>query len=116
MFRRAGHWTPIAIASGFVALAALSAAPADAEDYPACAKIENPLAYNQCLATHGPTAHETRAIAPPRGRADGPRDASQGRFRSSMQFSRARNGRMMAEFSVGSAPTPARSHKPKKTP
>jgi hypothetical protein len=119
MGRGAGHQIHIGLVFGFAALAALCGAPASAEDYPACAKIVNPLAYNQCLATQGPPAHATRAIATPEG-ADRPWAASQGagargRVGSSIQFSRGRNGKMIAEFSIGPAATPARSHRPKKT-
>jgi len=39
-----------------LALAASGAVPARAEDDPACAKFEEPLAYNACLANHGPKA------------------------------------------------------------
>ena len=39
-----------------LALAVSGAAPARAEDNPACAKFEEPLAYNACLASHGPKA------------------------------------------------------------
>jgi hypothetical protein len=80
---------------------------ARADDYPECAKIENPLAYNQCLANHGPAAHATKAIAPPPGedapkggawRAAGP---PRGRAGSTMQISRTHNGRMVLEFTIG---------------
>ncbi len=36
--------------------AAASAGPAYAEGDPACAKYQDPLAYNACLASHGPRA------------------------------------------------------------
>jgi hypothetical protein len=40
-----------------VALAAVAASsPARAQDDPACAKYQEPLAYNACLASHGPKA------------------------------------------------------------
>jgi hypothetical protein len=117
MERQAGHWGS-GLVFGFAVFAALCGAPASAEDYPACAKIENPLAYNQCLATQGPPAHGTRAIAPPEG-ADQPWRASQGtgvhgRVGSSLQFSRSRKGRMIAEFTVGPSATPLRPHRPRK--
>ena len=45
-----------------VAILALCAAAlthaARADDDPACAKFEDPLAYNACLASHGPKAKE----------------------------------------------------------
>jgi hypothetical protein len=114
MARRSEHSCDFAFVFGLVALAAL-VSPARAEDYPACAKIENPLAYNECLAAHGPPAHATRAIAPPEG-GDGPRGgwAAHGHApRAEVQFSRARNGRMVMEFTVGGPP--AASHKRKET-
>jgi hypothetical protein len=36
--------------------AAASAGPAYAEGDPACAKYQDPLAYNACLASHGPSS------------------------------------------------------------
>jgi len=122
MARRAASSTSFASAFALAGLIALHAAPASAEDYPECAKIDNPFAYNQCLAKHGPPVHATRAIAPPEGE-DGPRDASQfsaggggSRVRTTIQFSRGRNGKMIAEFTIGEAPAPAGSGKRKKTP
>jgi hypothetical protein len=55
---------------------------ANAEDNPACAKFENALAYNACLAKLGPKAY---AAAPTRERYGGRREKS---------------GRVKAEFSV----------------
>ncbi len=41
-----------------LALAALaSAGPGQAEDDPACAQYQEPMAYNACLARHGPKAN-----------------------------------------------------------
>ena len=40
-------------------LAAASIGPARCEDDPACARYEDPLAYNACLASHGPKANAT---------------------------------------------------------
>ena len=101
---------------------ALTAAPAGADDYPECARIDNPFAYNQCLAKHGPPTHATKAITPTPGE-EGPRDASGvsaggggTRVRTAIQFSRARNGKMVAEFTIGAAPTPAGGRKRAKTP
>lgn len=96
-------------------VAAVPGKAALAEDYPACAKIENPLAYNQCLANQGPPAHATRGIAPPPD-ADAPKGAWQagpaghGHVGSTIQVSRTHNGRMVIEFSMGSA-----AHKRKET-
>jgi len=122
MARRAAGSTNFAPAFGLVGLIGLLAAPASAEDYPECAKIDNPFAYNQCLAKHGPPVHATRAIAPPEGE-DGPRDASQfsaggggSRVRTTIQFSRGRNGKMIAEFTIGAAPAPPGARKHNKTP
>ncbi len=39
-------------------LAAASVGPARAEGDPACARYEDPLAYNACLASHGPKAKD----------------------------------------------------------
>src|ERR1700689_1587321 len=39
-----------------------SVAPAWADDNPACAKFENPLEYNACLARLGPRAAATLAV------------------------------------------------------
>jgi hypothetical protein len=44
-----------------------SVAPAWAEDNPACAKFENPLEYNACLARLGPRAGATLAVPEPAG-------------------------------------------------
>jgi hypothetical protein len=43
------------------ASAALLPAIARAQDNPACARFEEPLAYNACLASHGPKAKEIGA-------------------------------------------------------
>ena len=49
----------------FSALAAAAAlAPAaHAGGYPDCEKFDEPLAYNQCLASHGPSANHALAAA-----------------------------------------------------
>ena len=46
-----------------VALLALGAS-AEAGNYPDCEKYDEPLAYNQCLASHGPSALHALAAAP----------------------------------------------------
>jgi hypothetical protein len=94
-------------------LAVLSGATVRAEDYPACAKFDNPLAYNQCLAAQGPVAHGTRPIAAPPEGEDGPHRAwsAGSRGGGSAQISRSRNGRMVLELSVGAAPAGARGRK-----
>jgi hypothetical protein len=106
--------TPYAFVFG---LALSSGMAARADDYPECAKIDNPLAYNQCLANHGPAAHATRGIAPPPAGADGPKGGwrasapTQGRTESTMQMSRTHGGRMVLEFNVGGPSAGARKHK-----
>jgi hypothetical protein len=67
-----------------VALIALGGA-ANAVDNPACAKFEEPLAYNACLAKLGPKAY---AVAP------APMHERYGAAR------REKSGRMRAEFSI----------------
>jgi hypothetical protein len=114
MAPRTIHRTLAGLALGLVVSAPQ---PGRADDYPACAKIENPLAYNQCLANQGPPAHGTRSIAPPPD-ADAPKGAwrapaAAGRTGSTIQVSRARNGRMIVEFSMGGGS--AGSHKRKET-
>jgi hypothetical protein len=51
-----------AVSLAFVAL--VVAAPAAAQKADPCARFEAPLAYNACLAEHGPRAPGTRAEAP----------------------------------------------------
>ena len=53
----------IAAALTFIA----SGAPAPAEDNPACAKFQEPLEYNACLARQGPRAGATLAVPEPAG-------------------------------------------------
>ena len=116
MAPRAGHFAVFTIAfAGVSGFAALAATPARADDYAACAKFDNPLAYNQCLAAQGPVAHGTRASAPPPEGEDGPRGAwaAHGHGGQSMQAARGRNGRMVLEFSIGAAS--AGAHRPRKT-
>jgi hypothetical protein len=115
MVRQTGHWEVFAGVCGLAAVVALTAAPARADDYAACAKFDNPLAYNQCLAAQGPVAHGTRASAPPPEGEDGPRGAwaAHGHGGQSMQAARGRNGRMVLEFSIGAAS--AGAHRPRKT-
>ena len=120
MARRAAGPTSFALAFGVAGL--LAPALARAEDYPECAKIDNPFAYNQCLAKHGPPMHATKAIAAPEGDEGAP--AASGlsaggggtRVRTTIQFGRARNGKMIAEFTIGAAPPPGGPRKPKKAP
>ncbi len=45
-------------ALGLLAVLAVLPSAAPAADDPACAKYEDPLAYNACLASHGPRAKD----------------------------------------------------------
>ncbi|MGA2044608.1 MAG: hypothetical protein ABSG83_14705 [Roseiarcus sp.] len=99
--RRAARWIGVAL---------LIAAPAGAQNYPACAKIEDPLAYNACLARQGPPAHATRAIAP--NDADGARAWTGGAHtRPGVRIAHGRHGRMVLELSVGGASGGARKQR-----
>ena len=60
---------PILIAAALVLVS--SVAPAWAQDNPACAKFEEPFAYNACLAKLGPKAGATLAVPEPAGAAPG---------------------------------------------
>jgi len=79
------------------ALVVTSAASVHAEDNPACAKFENPLEYNDCLAKLGPRAGATLAVPEPGGAAPAPRGV-----RSMRAFAGARQtgGRMRMEFTI----------------
>ncbi len=68
---------------------------ARASDNPACAKFEDPLAYNACLAKLGPQAHATQAAPEPAGEASGPQRAHGGG-----EITRRKNGRVHMEFSI----------------
>ena len=57
------------------AAAALSG-QARAEDDPACAKYQDPLAYNACLASHGPKATGVGENAGSAGGGDAPQAVS----------------------------------------
>jgi hypothetical protein len=59
----------IIILLGLIELA--FAVPARAQDDPACAQYQEPMAYNACLARHGPKANDvaTRPAARQHGRA-----------------------------------------------
>ncbi len=69
------------------------AGAAHAQDNPACAKYEAPLAYNACLAKLGPKAGVTHATAAPMGVAPV-------RTRGLMSMTRNRRGRMQAVFAI----------------
>jgi hypothetical protein len=109
MLRRKGFRAGLV---GLFALAAcaLTSAPVDADDYGACAKFDNPLAYNACLAQQGPLAHGSKAAAPPRGDA-----AAHGSWTAHRRVGQtylpphARRGRMVLELTVGPPSAAARS-------
>ena len=80
--------------------AILSGAPAWAQDNPACAKFQEPLAYNACLARMGPPARGTRAIPEPQGQSDEPRGAAGPHARDGFAVAHEKRGRVRAEFDV----------------
>jgi hypothetical protein len=106
---RGGASTGLRLVVAVVAMLAVS--QPRAEDYAACAKIENPLAYNACLARQGPPARATRATAPPAD-ADAPyaarNSARPTRERSAAAISRGRHGRMVLELTIGGGSDGAR--------
>ncbi len=63
-------------------LAAASTRPARAEDDPACARYEDPLAYNACLASHGPKANSLPTTGVRQGEAAAPAPAQAERERA----------------------------------
>ena len=80
-----------------------SAAAAPAEDNPACAKFENPLEYNACLAKLGPRAGPTLAVTEPAGAAPTVRAAPATRGVRSMHAFAApprTKGRVRMEFTI----------------
>jgi hypothetical protein len=90
-----------------LALAALaSAGRARAEDNPACAQYQEPMAYNACLARHGPKANNVgkqghaqpdRAAQDRAQRDDAGKPATAGR---GWQRAPRRHGRVHMEFRV----------------
>ena len=85
-----------ALVSALAVGAALCCADARAEDNPRCAKYQEPLAYNACLASLGPHARGVRAMPDPDGQAkadssDAPRGDG---------ASQTRHGRKRLEFDV----------------
>jgi hypothetical protein len=81
------------LSAGVLSLALL--ASARAETFPDCAKIEDALAYNRCLAAHGPAAGQTRVTTAPAG-VQGGMQKMQGAY----PFHREHNGRMSATITV----------------
>src|SRR5579872_5422538 len=73
---------------------------ARAATYPDCEKYDEPLAYNQCLASHGPSALHALAATPDESATKEVHGISG--VQSAQPFRRA-HGRMSASFSI--APT-----------
>jgi hypothetical protein len=92
-----------ALVSALAVGAALCCAPARAEDNPACAKFQEPLAYNACLARFGPRAHGVRAIASPDGDGGGAGSDSAPADSAARPLVHQRRGRAHVEFDVGGA-------------
>lgn len=89
------------------AIAACAALPARAQDNPACARYEDALAYNACLAKLGPQAHASRAAS--EGLSGLQTTRVHGRVHSVFAVARQPNGRMRAVFDVGPAPKKKRA-------
>ena len=83
-----------------LALASLGAGAARAQDS-ACAKIEEPLAYNACLANHGPKAGAVRAEPEPAGGASSSALARKGHARGVLIARKTRRGKVEMEFDIG---------------
>lgn len=93
-----------------LSLAALAwTAGARAEDDPACAQYREPMAYNACLAQHGPKANSIGKLRGPQpGQAaqnrvwygQAHRHTPAGRFFYSQQNAHRVQGRMHMEFRV----------------
>ena len=77
----------IAHAAPFAFAALVFVAPAAAQRSDPCARFEAPLAYNACLAEHGPHAAATRPASP--------------NEEASAPVRRTPHGRQRLEFSVG---------------
>jgi hypothetical protein len=54
----------MARAAPFAVAALVFAAPAAAQRQDPCARLEEPIAYNACLAEHGPRAAASRPASP----------------------------------------------------
>jgi hypothetical protein len=72
-------------------------APARAGGVASCANIEEPLAYNACLARFGPHAPTMHGATAPDGEEDPPPAGE----RKGGEFSQGGHGRPRAEFDVG---------------
>ena len=82
-----------------------SVAPVWADDNPACAKFENPLEYNACLARLGPRAGATLAVPESAGPVRAVRAAPPARSVHSMHAFAApprTKGRVRMEFTIKS--------------
>jgi hypothetical protein len=98
---------------GLCALAAygFTIAPTNADDYPACAKYDSPLAYNACLAQQGPVARGSKATSPPPGEGAGRSPwAAHRRFGQTFVSPRGRSGRMTLELTVSPSAPGVRTH------
>jgi hypothetical protein len=72
-----------------------------AETYPDCEKYDAPLAYNQCLASHGPSA--AHALAARSEEGDSADVHAPGAVHAFRPFRRVQGGRMSATFTVQDA-------------
>jgi hypothetical protein len=70
---------------------------ARAQDNPACAKFEEPLAYNDCLSKLGPQAHAVQGAPEPAAERGGG-----GRVRGKLTAIAGKHGRVHMTFDVGS--------------
>ena len=86
---------------------ALSAAAHAETTYPDCDKYKEPLAYNQCLASHGPSA--MRALGARAVQGAGAETHKIHGVRKSWAFRRGRHGRMSASFAI-ERPRSSRRH------
>ncbi len=93
----------LALVSAFAIGCAFWIAEARAADNPGCAKYEEPLAYNACLARSGPPAHNVRAIPEPEGdgKAGAPAEPQGRRTHGAVAAAHDGRGRQRLEFDVG---------------
>jgi len=86
----------VALALGAV----LVGAPACAQDNPACAQFQEPLAYNACLARQGQPARATHRTPEPAGAASAVHGPRRGRAYGMAIPRQGKHGRMQLEFTV----------------
>ncbi len=86
----------------FVTLFTTLAAPALAEGGDACARFSDALAYNACLALHGPQARATRS-APAMASSGAATSKSRRHAHAKLDLIRDSRGRVSAVFDVGAA-------------